>query len=281
MKTSQTPTSTPSRRRRRSVGRAFTIIEMLVTVTAMSIIVAAFGSILVQCKRVVTMSYRTMRANHRVAVITESFRRDFRRLSRDGFLFLSSSGGSGAISLTTGDATESVLGDAKGLGSIVAYGLTTSSTLDGGQPSVLCRPEFIFADDDSASYADTDTALGINVTMQNLRAESVAGYRGLADKALNTIGPVPMPPDDMSDADQLWRVLSDKVVEFGVDWTTGKAGSGDPVGDFIWQPASSDIWTARNLHNWPMAVKISYRIEDEDWPEGYTENHQVVCEILP
>ena len=279
MKMDRTSTRTSPRGRRQSVRRAFTIIEMLVTVTAMSIIIAAFGGILVQCKRVVTISYRTMRANHRVAVITESLRRDFRRLSRDGFLYLSSSGGNGTICLTTGDATESILGDAKGLGSFVAYGLTTS-TYGGSTPTILWRPEYIFAEG-SAVFADTDSALGYNVTMQDLRAESVQGYQGLAQNVLGTMTPLPMPPQSMTDADELWRVLTDKVVDFRVDWTDGRAASGTPPGDFIWQNASNDIWTARNLYGWPMAVKISYRISDPDWPAGYTENHQVICEVLP
>jgi len=279
MKTDRT--TTDSARRRRPAGRAFTIIEMLVTITAMSLIVAAFGNILVQCKRVVTVSHRTMRANHRVAVITESIRRDFRRLSRDGFLYLGSSGGNGTIVLTTGDATESVLGDAKGLGSFVAYGLTTSSTSDEMSPTVLWRPEYIFTDDESGSYPDTDKGLGFNVTMQDLRAESAGGFQSLATSVIGRKGPVPMPPESMSDAGELWQVLTDKVVEFKVAWTDGRTEAGDPVGDFVWTEGGSDLWTARSLHNWPMAVKVSYRIEDDDWPEGYTENHQVICEILP
>ena len=255
---------------------------MLVTVTAMSIIVAAFGTILVQCKRVVTISHRTMRANHRVAVITESIRRDFRRLSRDGFLYLGGSGDRGIVVLTTGDATASLLGDAEGLGSFVLYAITGSSTQGTGTGGILLRPEYVLTEETSLQFDDTDKALGHNLNLHDLHARTESEQRLLAQSMVNNcIFLMPVPPDSMQDASELWRVLSNRVESLSVAWTDGRTTEEDPLGDFVWHAGDSDIWTSRNAGNWPMAVRVSYSISDPDWPEGFIEDHQVICDVLP
>ena len=286
-------------------GRAFTIIEMLVSVTAMSIIIAAFGQILVQCKRVVITSHQTVRANHRVSATAETLRQDFRRLTRDGFLYIgAASGGRGAtVVMTTGEPTHSILGDAKGYGSLVAYALSDNNSVGG---YVLWRPEYILA---SSASTLPDT---LNISIGDLKAMNRTDCQTWAMNVLGTMVDIPMPPRTMGEADVLWQAVTDKISVLSIMWTDGTAdlNGTDPAElnwyGIDWIPDDSEgtnghyltttkgdgnielgaggygaLWTSSNPHNWPVAVKVKYRLDDDELPEGYSRLQEVICETMP
>lgn len=265
-------------------GRGFTIIEMLVTVATLGIILAAFGNVLLQCKRVTTAAHKGMRANHRASVISEMIRRDFRRMTRDGFLCITSNNGHGAVVFCTGDPSRSILGDAKGFGSFVAYGMVQRAGGLDAPIDVLWRPEYIFkteGDDtppDVASHVTSDYTTLAKVKTADLAAATSLANTILAQSAI----PVAMPPTTISEAADLWKVVSADIKYLSITWTDASVqadSTSDKVLSFNWY--DSGLWTAGNPHNWPKAIRFMYAINDDELPPGHPGVYEVIVDILP
>lgn len=209
---------TPARQRNRIQRLAgFTIMELVVTVAAMSIMMAAFGNILLQCKRVVNATHRTLRMNHRISVITDLFRRDVRRITKDGFLCITQiADGVPAIVFTTAGPNQSVLAGVQGYGSIVAWGIVGRREKDSMNTylDTLWRPEFIFAvpgtdttgvPDDVADFIPTQSALE---TLKDVKTASHGDISTMVDDLLGRAGAVFMiPPPSKVEADKLWMAV--------------------------------------------------------------------------
>ncbi len=122
-----------------------------------------------------------------------------------------------------------------------------------------------------------------------------------------------LPPRTKSEADALWSAVIQDMEFFSVMWTDCELDSdtngfawygwealphtdddGDGVPDtYIYQSTAKGsggaeygggggyaaLWTGRNPNNWPKAIKVTYKINDEDLPPGLTGVYEVLCEI--
>ncbi|KKN95084.1 hypothetical protein LCGC14_0181520 [marine sediment metagenome] len=304
---------------RSAAMRGFTIIEMLVTVATLGIILSAFANVLLQCRRITTMAHRGIRANHRASVISEIIRRDFRRMTRDGFLCISSNNGHAGVVLCAGDPSRSILGDAKGYGSIIAYGLVQRTGGVAAPIDVLWRPEYIFKTEGTGSPEDLVTRISTNyLTLADVKSSDRFAANTLASGVLaRSIIPVAMPPTTITGAADLWKVVTGDITYLSITWTDGSAPvgpEGKPVGGFNWYGIDRDqrldtyvirgrndswgdqganatefasgggyraLWTARNPHNWPKAIRFVYGIDDEQLPPGHPDAYEVIVDTLP
>ena len=241
----------PKRNRGRRLG-AFTIMELIVTIAAMSIMMAAFGNILLQCKRVVSSTHRTLRMNHRISVVADLFRRDIGRLTKDGFLCITEvADGMPAIIFTVGGDTQSVVGDVEGIGAIVAWGIAARQ--DPENLDILWRPEYVLysqgtVEDDPvagrlppdvadflgglADNADTDNPpdgiLDMSLeTLKDIKAAShaeIAGDSATSDNMIDNLlsendAVFRIPPPSKAEADKLWKAVCKDIDRLSIAWT--------------------------------------------------------------
>ncbi|MHC4561981.1 MAG: hypothetical protein ACYS8X_04315 [Planctomycetota bacterium] len=227
------------------------------TVSVLSIMIAAFGNILLQCKRVTSTSHRILRTNHQVSVISGTIRRDFRRLTRDAFLYIGQSDDDhGAMVFCSGEPTRSLLKTttaeggsegARGFGSFIAYGLCQQEAAADGEENdppydVLWRPEYIFHTDGNTDLADLARKVtGSPVTLQDVKSwgadesdsdEQSAVTKILAQKAT----PVTMTPKTVLEAADLWKVMSKDIAYLSIMWTSGdvEIGEGSKPASYKW-----------------------------------------------
>lgn len=304
---------------RSAAMRGFTIIEMLVTVATLGIILSAFANVLLQCRRVTTMAHRGIQANHRASVISEIVRRDLRRMTRDGFLCISSNNGHAGVVFCAGDPSRSILGDAKGYGSIVAYGLVQRTGGLDAPVDVLWRPEYIFKTEGNDSPEDLVTKISTDYpTLADVKSCDRPAANTLAGGVLGrSLSPVAMPPTTVTEAADLWKVVTGDITYLSITWTDASAPvgpEGKPVGGFNWYGIDRDqsldayvirskndqwgdqganatefasgggyraLWTARNPHNWPKAIRFVYGINDEQLPPGHPGAYEIIVDVLP
>jgi type II secretory pathway pseudopilin PulG len=252
-----------------------TLVEMLVAISVLAVMILAVSSILVQTQRFISAAQENRRSHAMAFTIARIIRRDLRRVSKDGFLYIS--GDNKLIFSTAGPVTginESTRGD----GSIVCYGQQSTSS----GTKYLWRPEYI-CNCTTGTPSPTISGERINVNFSILRqcaassgdANSPFTLQALANAAAAPPGNMQLPPATASDLKNLWQVLVTNIDNFQVSWTDGtdnKTGQ-----NITWHPESK-LWTHQNTTNWPRAVRITFAIKDPSMPkELRTGQYEVIC----
>ncbi len=293
--------------------RAFTIIEMMVTIAILAMMIGSFSAILVQCQRVVGAAHKVMRANTKAAAIERVIRRDIHRMTKGGVLAITNipTGGEPGLVITTGEPVDSITTNAQGLGSFVVY-TTKPNKADNSTGAILWRPEYVFS------------AVSGDDTMSTDLTEVQAYSRTEADSEVNSLlsGPVGldlyMPPVDLDQLADIWQVLTEgcddlEISELeGYEYDRGLSimwtdGSVNVSGELNWYgidrgadgaivPVPSGIteiesvsgssyealWTADTVRYWPKAIKIAFNIIDPEMPpEMQSFRYEFVCEVRP
>ena len=274
--------------RNRIRRRGFTIMELVVTVAAMTIMMAAFGNILLQCKRVVNATHLNLRMNHRISVVADLFRRDIQRMTKDGFLCLTEmADGLPAIMFTTGGPSYSVLGDVEGYGSIVAWGLAGRREKDSMNThlDVLWRPEYVFYSKGEIAFDPTGGRQPPDVanfmypgdennleTLQMIKAathEELAGPLGVIDNIVSeNTATYMIPPPSKREADKLWKAVSRDIKRITIMWTDYSEWNDDD--SIKWYGMEWDY--SANLESWSYAIKKQLETPTAGHPEFYSQD---------
>ena len=131
-----------SRQYNRTTRAGFTLIELMVALMVLVIILGAFGSILLQCKRVVGSAEAVNRITSRIQAIGQILHYDLGRMNKAAVLKI----GDAEMLVVTGDFSQSRTTEADGIGSAIHYSLTTNAnTLSSGE--ILRRASLVLSTD--------------------------------------------------------------------------------------------------------------------------------------
>jgi len=254
----------------------FTLTEMLVSVAVLAVMVIAFSQILSQVRKVVAHAQLTIRTNTAAAAIAEVIRRDFREVTKSGFLYMRND----CIMATTAGAQHSLaaMNATTATGSAVYYGLNGD---------VLSRQGWLLPGEGSVDPNDDiwDEG-GENLDLADLtamtEAEALTACSGKADSSASVA--LVVPPTTLAEVNQMWRVLTTNVSSLQIHWGTV---SGTNV---TWTQAPADpqmgsgFWTHHNRDSWPDLARIRFTLNDGAFekralPGGLNGVYEVVCRI--
>ena len=258
-----------------------TLVEMLVAVSVLAVMILAVSSILVQTQRFISAAQENRRSHAMAFTIARIIRRDLNRVSKDGFLSISSGGNSGSMLVfSTAGPASGINNPVKGDGSIICYAQQTCT--DGRDTSkkevYLWRPEYICNCTTSTPSA-TFEGERINVNFSVLRSCATGDSNSpfqLQSLVSAAAGKAPgssfkLPPTNASQIEDLWQVLVVAIEEFKVEWTDGTK---DSSGILTWSSAPG-LWTHQNQDNWPKAIKISFKINDPSMPKEFRDENNI------
>jgi len=262
-----------------------TLVEMLVAISVLAVMILAVSSILVQTQRFISAAQENRRSHAMAFTIARIIRRDLSRVSKDGFLSITSGGNSGSLlAFSTAGPVSGINNPVKGDGSIVCYAQQTcKSSADSSTNEIyLWRPEFI-CNCTTGKPSATFEGERINVNFSVLRscasnnANSPFQLQALVNAAADQApgNSLQLPPVKASQIEDLWQVLVVAIDEFKVEWTNGQMNSGL----LVWN-STPMLWTHENQTNWPKAIKISFRINDPSMPRELRGDTGVAYEVI-
>ena len=232
--------------------RGMTLTELLVAVGVLAIMVLGFGTILSQTQRVVVGAQESMRANGQAAAIEQIIRNDVLRVSKIGFMSVTDANGSPALVFTAAGVNQSLTGDARGLGSIVAYGLCDNDGA-GAAGKILLRHGRVL-DSDVAGGVDADQ---LAMDLAELQIQDAAAMDATKSSILAGLpSSLSAPASSLSEVGSLWQVLARDCAVLKIEWTTGDLSGGK----LTWSSATQ-TWTRADQGNWPSAIKINFYLK--------------------
>jgi type II secretory pathway pseudopilin PulG len=233
----------PSRLARTAVAAALgmTLIEMLVSVSILTVMILAFSTILVQAQRVISVSQTSRRSKAMAFSIARVIRRDFRRISQNGFLAICNLAGNDDVArkpllvFTTAGTTPGTISTARGAGGLVCYSLCDNAA---GGKQILWRPQYVLSQFQTPADL-TVSADRINMPFSNLQLFPRTIASPTVSNSLIAIPPaipnliptganqVRIPPKNGNDINNLWQALVMECSDLSITWTDG---AGETVG---------------------------------------------------
>ena len=265
-----------------------TLVEMLVAISVLAVMILSVSTILVQTQRFISAAQENRRSHAMAFTIARIIRRDLRRVSKDGFLCVTSGAGGSMLIFSTAGPVTGINESTKGDGSIVCYGQQSTSS----GTKYLWRPEYICNCTTGTASPDI-SGERINVNFSILRQCAASSgdansppftLQALADKVASTTpGNMQLPPATATQLKNLWQVLVTNIDKFQVSWTDGTKGTD---GNLKWQTTSllcthknQTDWTSQNITGWPKAIRITFAIKDPSMPKELrgTGQYEVIC----
>lgn len=257
-----------------------TLVEMLVAVSVLAVMILAVSSILVQTQRFISAAQENRRSHAMAFTIARIIRRDLSRVSKDGFLNISSGGNSGSMLVfSTAGPVSGINSPVKGDGSIICYAqqVCTNGKDTSKKENYLWRPEYV-CNCTTGTPSATFEGERVNVNFSILRSCAIGDSNSpfqLQSLASAAAGKAPsssfqLPPTQASQVEDLWQVLVVAIEEFKVEWTDGTNDNGI----LNWSSAPG-LWTHQNQANWPKAIKISFKINDPSMPKEFRDENNI------
>lgn len=279
----------------------FTLVELMVAVAVLAIMITIVASIISECHKVVMTSQATMRANNSAGAIAQLLRRDIARISQNGFLCITTDNGRPVMVFMTA-GTASTIRERNGNDPILGTGtLTMIGEADNQyEPnhSLLWRTAYVFAPNLGSQWKN-DAIGGTDFSnIQSWPRDSADPSMALAIRSwLTAVGPskfmVTVPVVDMDDVNVLWQVVATHCEDLEILWTNGDLnattnalewyGDSNRLGqepEDIASPNYFALWTHHDQNNWPKAIKISFKLNDPEAPEGDKGmSYEIICPI--
>lgn len=278
--------------------RGFTLIELMVSVVIMVLMMMAFGMIITQAQKVVSVTQNNTRDNNTAQAIAQTIRDDLSKITKNGFLCIGKNPShkmTPVLIFTTAGINRSKTCELSGLGGVSSYGYAANQAKPAEK--ILLRQSWVLTTqgDGSADERDiwpfdlsnfqTASRIDINTTVNNL-SDSLGSAA------------IFLPPQKLSHTNDLWKVLTENTHSIGIMW-----GDVDANGNLNWFGVNSDyevknkdayvgktitdavleykeidygyraLWTHHNQNNWPKAIKIRFRLKNTD------EDYEVIVAI--
>ncbi|MBT3279260.1 MAG: prepilin-type N-terminal cleavage/methylation domain-containing protein [Phycisphaerales bacterium] len=245
----------------RKTNRAFSLIELLVATVVLTILVYTVGRLLSNTKGTVSQVQGRLRANAAASGINHILRQDFYMLSKLGFLRIEEN----CLSFTVVGDIRSIVGNARGNGGIVSYGLCKNVGKDQfGDPipsDIFFRRMMVLDNNSDTAGADKHPSQLDFADIQ--LAKNVFQYIPFFDDFDNLELKVPV--ENTADVGKLWMVLA----AFSKAPMTGTMFSYllyDPETKTSTWGSEARTWTKDNT-NWPKAIRIRFQSDDPALPQ--------------
>ncbi len=209
---------------------ALTLIELLVSTAILSMMVLLFSLVLNATQKVTSAAHATMRGNAAAAAIADAIRKDFARITRNGFLCITQTAASSSpvLMFTTSGTTSSVLSDNVATEAVVMLGLCPNTATANG--NVLWAKRMLL---DTSATALTDDDIWTSYNFFDIQAET--NRAGVNTRITNAPGTgldqeIPLGIEVSSELDAaagLWQVLAVDCEGLSIMWTDGSDGNGD------------------------------------------------------
>lgn len=246
-------------------ARGMTLMELMVSVAILAGMVLAFNLILSSSQQVVSTTQRDIRANSAAMAISHVLRRDLRGISKDGWLYIGTQSINGesvpVLAFTTAGASESVTGDAHGSGSVICYRLCDNKSTASIGNDTFCRAGLVLSSEasTSATWPGGDRYAADLRDIQAYDSTNITSFvSGTLCAALSGNAAVYLPPANATQVRALWKVLTHNISELKIFY-----GERSGSGSIIWKDVASNShapWTFRNQDDWPVAVRIQFRL---------------------
>jgi hypothetical protein len=281
----------------------------MVAVAILAVIIVTFSIILSQTQRVVSTGQQAMRANATAAAVEQAIRKDFRRLSHNGFLFIYGQEDRMQCWLATAGPVQSMTADStaahvRGTGAIIGYGLCDNPAADDPNTDVLWRAGYVLSrePDDlppewATFHAGTKDVVQADFADIQRRSWATLLTKLVEGVVLDEYLPEErtVPPQTLEDIEDLWVVLRQDVKTFQVAWTDGTCDAGGNLewytpdhpmpGSQPWEDESDPygvLWTRQNptCDAWPLAVRIRFTLSEALFPSGVTPlEYEVILRV--
>ena len=226
--------------------RAFTLIELMVSVVILAILILIFSGVLSQAQGVVNRSQEDIRIDRDMLAVEEILRRELSKISKSGFLKIT---GGEHIAFTILGNFESISGIGSANAAIVDYGCTTEDddgTSDDNIPpaNVMWRRQLLLMPgvDTEDDHVDATIAEAADEVDEQL-------YKGQKRRAPE----IKLPPDEAAD----WAsYVVGECTDFKVFWWDGTKWSAD---------GASGSWTNEDPSNWPRAVRVQFKLRGKSF----------------
>ncbi len=238
----QTDRANPSRRH---AARGFTMLELLVATSILTLMVLIVGSLLSASQSLARKGHTKMRANAAAVNLAETIREDIRRISRHGFLSITRKDEQAVMLMTVAGPTASIRAAGKvGTEALVIYCFSAPVQNDNvkadkvwahvlripvllmgpGNPNdpdlsvahmfnVQRLPRGLDRTAGSPSYSNITTIQDMNELVDYFIHNKVP-YTGNPDD-------LKVPPSTAKAALESWRVAANECKEFRIQWTDG------------------------------------------------------------
>jgi len=254
--TKPTQTSQQSARQAPRRFRGFTLIELMVSISIMSIIMLAFGGLMTRTNIVVTQGEKRMRADAAASAISRLIRNDIRKMTKNGFLRMSPD----KLMFVIAGKTQSAFSEQSGDGAIIVYGRDEDSNVLYRKILVLAKKapttegnkvvDCLLWDKDNAG---TKKALDL-AELQVMGTEKMTQ---IMDQVVAEIekDDLAYPPRRLSQLEgTMWMVLAGGCKELKITSRSTKKNE--------WKEGGG-THTRHNQSSWPAALKFKFKLSSD------------------
>jgi prepilin-type N-terminal cleavage/methylation domain-containing protein len=217
-------------------GRAFTLVELLISVAILTIIILAVGSVAVQARRVVTRGQATIRLNQAASAVSRTVRDDAWTMSQQGFLCITqtSEGSPPVLLMSTAGPIQSKTHPEIGLATVSIYGMgfdVQPTPEVGSQPNMLYRQAWVLEKPEGSISGPTDIWAGQDLGDIQILPRHHADELDLDSLITALVNSAPstdldnkgsairLPAQSFTDVRALWQVLAPRCKALSVMWT--------------------------------------------------------------
>jgi len=305
----------------------FTLMELMISVVVMVLMMMAFGMIVTEAQKVVGTTENVIRGNMTADTIARTIQRDFSQLTKTGFLCIVTKEGSSnhtpVLLFTTSGLKYSKIDAMSGNCGVSIYGHANNNSAESNYPLFL-RLGWILNSTDTSSTNDVwpiEMSTLQGYTRFQLSRDIIDPLRNLPDNL--TVPPVEWSQVqnlwevlaiESNRMSILWTDgdmdTNQNVRWYGIDnnadgdnWFASRLDYETVVKNITDETQINDssniefnsissggyeaLWTHHDTSNWPRAIKIRFRLRDQelgklhtssDASGGYTD-YEVICNV--
>jgi hypothetical protein len=244
-------------------------MEVLVSVTVLTILILAFGQVLASAQKLVNYSLAAARANAAANAIQFAIRQDLTSLSQGGFLRIEDNGNNDRIYFAAAGVSHSVAGGVTGendaMGAVVGYGTCTAEGLDAGVPgNILWRGNWML--NNRTASAAADFAPWEFSDLWTNTGDLDAAIAAFPNNSVYAPDSLTSPPTTPAQMQLLWKYLALGCTEFNVDWSDGSGWA--PPGTYTWKRTNTNLDTT-STYAWPAAIRFRMKLGGGDIDEEF------------
>ncbi len=274
--------------------KGMTLIELLVSISILTIIILLFSTIISQSQELVSASTKTMRGNSEISAVVSVIRNDLRSITKQGFLCITETNGSPVMFFTKVGPTQSLTSPIRSNATCVSYGMVPNQAV-GATDSILWRQGWILRDmggspvpqdiwdRDLASLQDCSIAnqhrIFSNAGITCPQPDNHIRINELIFAIPSTIpadsSAIKIPAQTLTEINALWQCLINNSNSLQITWSNGDQdasqniiwyGKDIPNGDINIENLPPKpyraLWSNHNQNNWPKMIKIKFEHKD-------------------